>query len=104
MARIRRTSDARDDLTAIWLYVAQHDLPAADRLIEKIEVALRAALRFPQMGQSVDDLRAGVRRIIVGNYQLFYELIPDGIRLLRVYHAARKIEDLFNEGEKQTGT
>lgn len=100
MARIRRTTDARNDLAAIWLYVAQENLPAADRLIRRIEDALKLALSFPMMGQAVDDLRSGVRRITVGNYQLFYEPTPDGIRLLRVFHAARRMEDLFDQGNQ----
>jgi plasmid stabilization system protein ParE len=54
------------------------------------------ALRFPLLGEATDQLRLGSRRLIVGNYQLFYEQTSDGIRLLRVYHAARRIEDLFD--------
>jgi toxin ParE1/3/4 len=95
MARVRRTSDARNDLLSIWLYVAQDNLSAADRLMDEIDHTLQLLLRFPLMGNSVDHLRPGVRRTTVGNYQLFYEPMPDGIRLLRVYHAARQIEDLF---------
>jgi toxin ParE1/3/4 len=95
MARLRRTTDARNDLTAIWLYVAQDNLPAADRLMEEINHTLKLLLRFPLMGDSVDHLRLRARRTIVGNYQLFYEPTADGIRLLRAYHAARRIEDLF---------
>ena len=95
MARIRRTSDARNDLTAIWLYIAQDHLPAADRLMDEINHTLKLLLRFPLMGDAADHLRPGIRRTIVGNYQLFYEPTDDGIRLLRVYHAARRIEDLF---------
>jgi toxin ParE1/3/4 len=95
MTRLRRTSDARNDLTAIWLYVAQENLPAADRLMEEINHTLKLLLRFPLMGDAVDQLRLGARRTTVGNYQLFYEPTADGIRLLRVYHAARRIEDLF---------
>jgi toxin ParE1/3/4 len=95
MARVRRTSDARNDLTAIWLYIAQHDIAAADRLLDEIDRTLKLVSQFPLMGEAVDHLRAGTRRVIVGNYQLFYEPLSDGIRLLRVYHAARSIEDLF---------
>jgi toxin ParE1/3/4 len=95
MTRIRRTSDARNDLTAIWLYIAHDNVPAADRLIDQIEHALKLVLRFPESGEPVEGLRAGVRRTIVGNYQLFYEPTVDGIRILRVYHSARRIEDLF---------
>jgi plasmid stabilization system protein ParE len=96
MARLRRTADARNDLTAIWLNIAGDNLPAADRLMDEIDHTLVLALRFPLMGEAVDHLRAGTRRITVGNYQLFYESSDDGIRLLRVYPAARRIEDLFN--------
>ena len=95
MARLRKTSEARADLTAIWLYIAQDNLPAADRLIAEIDRTLSLLARFPLMGEAVDHLRAGVRRSLVGNYQLFYGPTADGIRLLRVYHAARRIEDLF---------
>jgi toxin ParE1/3/4 len=95
MARLRRTSDARNDLTAIWLYIAQNNLSAADRLMDEINHTLKLLLRFPLMGEAVDHLRPGVRRATIDNYQLFYEPTADGIRLLRVYHAARRIEDLF---------
>lgn len=61
--------------------------------MDEINHALKLLLRFPLMGDSVDQLRLG--RTTVGNYQLFYEPTADGIRLLRVYHAARRIEDLF---------
>jgi toxin ParE1/3/4 len=97
MARLRRTSDARSDLAAIWLYIAQDNTVAADRLMDEIDRKLKLALQFPLMGEAVDQLRPGTRRITVGNYQLFYEPTVDGIRLLRVYHAARRIEDLFNQ-------
>ena len=96
MARLRRTSEARNDLSAIWLYIAQHNLPAADRLMDEIDHALKLVVQFPLMGEAVDHLSSGARRIIVGNYQLFYEPTAEGIRLLRVYHAARRIEDLFS--------
>jgi toxin ParE1/3/4 len=96
MARLQRTLDARNDLTAIWLNIAQDNVPAADRLILEIDCALDRILSFPQMGEAVDHLRLGVRRVTVGNYQLFYESTSDCIRLLRVYHASRRIEDMFD--------
>jgi plasmid stabilization system protein ParE len=47
MARVRRTSDARNDLAAIWLYIAHDNLPAADRLMDDINYNLKLLLRFP---------------------------------------------------------
>jgi toxin ParE1/3/4 len=95
MARIVRTFPARDDLRQIWVYIAQHNLAAADRLIDEIERSLRLLARNPQMGQAVEQYRAGLRQFTAGNYVLFYEPIDGGVRLVRVLHGARKMDELF---------
>jgi toxin ParE1/3/4 len=95
MPRVVRTYPARDDLRQIWLYVAQHNEPAADRLIDKFERTLRMLARHPLMGEAVPHYREGLRRFTVGIYALYYEPIHGGVRLVRVLHGARKIEDLF---------
>jgi toxin ParE1/3/4 len=96
MARVVRSYPARDDLRQIWLYVAQDNLTAADRLIDRFERNLFSLARNPLMGASVDHLRHGLRQFTVGNYVLFYERIDDGIRLVRELHGARKLDDLFD--------
>jgi toxin ParE1/3/4 len=96
MARLLRTADSRDDLTAIWLYIAQDNVTAADRLVQEIDRTLNLLASFPHIGEAVEQLRPATRRFNIGNYQLFYEPIADGIRLLRVFHAARRIEELFD--------
>jgi toxin ParE1/3/4 len=47
------------------------------------------------MGESVSQYRPGLRRFTVGNYVLYYEPIQGGVRLVRVLHGARDIDDLF---------
>jgi toxin ParE1/3/4 len=95
MPRIVRTYPARDDLKQIWLYIAQRNVAATDRLIDKFERTLQSLARYPLMGESVPRYRAGLRRFTVGNYVLYYEPIRDGVRLVRVLHGARNIEELF---------
>jgi toxin ParE1/3/4 len=97
MARVLRTADSRSDLTAIWLYIAQDSVAAADRWIERIDRTLRLLASHPGIGEAVDHLHLGTRRFNVGSYQLFFEPLEDGIRLLRVYHASRRIEELFQD-------
>jgi toxin ParE1/3/4 len=96
MSRLLRTDDSRDDLTAIWPYIAQDNSVAADRLIDEIDRTPNLLFAFPLLGESVEHLRPETRRIMLGHYQAFYEVVPDGIRLLRVNHASRRIEDLFS--------
>jgi toxin ParE1/3/4 len=95
MPRIVRTYPARNDLRQIWLYIGQHNEAAADRLIDKFERTLRMLARHPLMGEAAPHYRTDLRRFTVGNYVLYYEPIQSGVRLVRVLHGARKIEDLF---------
>jgi toxin ParE1/3/4 len=95
MPRIVRTYPARDDLRLIWVYVAQHNVAAADRLIDKFERTLQSLSRHPFMGEAVPQYRLGLRRFSVENYVLFYEPIKGGVRLVRVLHGARDINELF---------
>jgi toxin ParE1/3/4 len=96
MSRIKRTRRALVDVKKIWVYIAERNYVAADALIERIDAALKLLAKNPYMGEAVDHLHPGLRRFTVGNYLLFFEPIDDGIRLLRVVHAARKLDDLFD--------
>jgi toxin ParE1/3/4 len=89
MPRIVRTLPARDDLRQIWLYLGEHNLTAADRVIDKIERTMRSLARYPSMGATVAEFRPGLRRFPVGNYVLYYEPIEGGVRLVRVLHGAQ---------------
>jgi toxin ParE1/3/4 len=95
MPRIIRTHPARDDLLQIWLYVAERSETAADKLIDKFERTLRMLARHPLVGEAVPQYRPSLRRFTVGQYVLYYEPIQSGVRLVRVLHGARKIEDLL---------
>jgi len=52
----------------------------------------------PMLGRSRDELAPGLRSIPLGRYVIFYEVIPDGISIVRVLHGARDLGSLF-EGE-----
>jgi toxin ParE1/3/4 len=79
----------------IWLYIAKENIAAADRMIDRFERNLLTLARYPLMGQSADGYRVGLRQSTVGKYVMFYEPIDDGIRLVRVLHGARKLDELI---------
>lgn len=95
MVRITRSRPARADLREIWLYVAQDSIEAADRLLDRLDRTVRMLANNPGIGERRDDLRAGLRRFVMGNYLVFYETVPGGIRVVRVLHGARRWEDEF---------
>ncbi|MBA3484434.1 MAG: type II toxin-antitoxin system RelE/ParE family toxin [Pirellulales bacterium] len=95
MSGVQRTRRADLDLKQIWLYVAERNYPAADRLIDRMEKTLDLLHQNPLAGESMEHLRPNTRQFTVGNYVLMFEPTPSGIRLLRVAHSSRRMDDLL---------
>ena len=86
MGRIVRSPDAKRDTTQIWVYIAEDNFDAADRLIDLFDEKLNLLAEYPGLGQQRDDLAPGLRSFPVGKYLLFYRPIASGIELVRVLH------------------
>ena len=96
MARILRTQNSYADLEAIWDYIARDDRNAADRLIRQIDEMFERLVETPEMGLRRDELRPGLLcKPVKRKYLIFYETAGDDIRILRILHGARRIEDLL---------
>lgn len=63
MARVERSRPAEEDLLAIANYIAADNPAAAARWLDGIEEKLLSLARLPLMGEAVDDLRPGLRRL-----------------------------------------
>jgi toxin ParE1/3/4 len=94
---INKRPAAEADLLAIWQYVAADNDVAADRLLDRIETALRLLEATPRAGRARPELGPGVRSFVVGRYMLFYGIEGDGLDLYRVLHGARDIGAAFAE-------
>jgi toxin ParE1/3/4 len=95
MPDIRRTAQAEADLIELWLYIAQDNPSAADRLLDEIEDKFLLLAANPQLGPTRPDIAADCRYFPVGRYLILYRLIPDGIEVVRVVQGSRRLEDLF---------
>jgi toxin ParE1/3/4 len=95
MPVIRRTAQAEEDLIDIWLYIAQDNPGAADRLLDEIEEKLSLLADHPQLGPARPDIAEECRYFSVGSYLLLYRIILDGIELVRVVQGSRRLENLF---------
>ena len=93
MARISRSKLARDDLRAIWLYIAQQSVEAADRFLDRLDQTIRIIAESPAIGEPQDHIKPGLRRFVVAQYLVFYETTANGIRVVRVLHGARRWEE-----------
>ncbi len=95
MLKIVRTPAAVRDLEAITDYIAADNLTAALAVYDEIDRLLTRIAEYPEMGEAVDHLSPGLRRLTLGNYLLFYGRADDEIELMRLLHGARDIDQLF---------
>ncbi|MHA6723249.1 type II toxin-antitoxin system RelE/ParE family toxin [Sphingomonas sp. RS2018] len=91
MSTIVRSPEARDDAVDVWLYVAIHDVVAADRLLERFNRRIESLAALPLTGQARDKLGVDLRSVVVGRYVIFYRPLPDGVAIVCILHASRDI-------------
>ena len=67
---MRRTAQAEEDLIDLWLYIAQDNPSAADRLLDEIEEKFSLLADHPQLGPARPDIAEECRYFPVGSYLL----------------------------------
>lgn len=84
------TEPARDDLRAIRQYLEQHSPEQADATVRGlVDHAARAAL-FPRSGRIVPEFGVElIRELIAAPYRIVYEVFPDRVEILAVFHGAQ---------------
>ena len=95
MTRVVLTDSARQDQLDIWLYVAADNPDAADRLLDEIDETLRLLAGAPGLGRARNDIAPGLCYFPVGSYLILYEVLPDGITVVRLVHGARHLSWLL---------
>lgn len=96
MPSVIRSAQSERDLVAIWRYIAEDNPTAAISLLEKLDARIDSLGNHPHMGESQPQFGENTRRIVEGNYLIFYDAFPDAVHVLRVFHGARKLDHLFD--------
>lgn len=86
---------ARDDLLAIYEYIAVDSPLTADRFIDKIERRARRLAASPTVGRPRPELGPGIRSVAMGNYLLLYRIVRGGVQIARVISAHRDLSHLW---------
>ena len=95
MAVIKRTVQADEDLIAIWMYIAQDNPTAADKLLNQIEKKFHLLASNPYLGPARKDIAEDCRYSPVGSYLILYRIILNGIEVVRVIQGSRRLDTLF---------
>jgi len=85
--RLQWSSKALSDLVRLHEFLAAVNKPAAARVIKSLTAATAALVANPRIGEKLHEFEPGeVRRILVGHYEMRYEIVESTIFVLRLWH------------------
>ena len=83
------TETARRDLQRLHDFLAPVDRRAAARATSLLVMGVRKIPRHPRLGQRLAEFEPReVRRLLIGHYEVRYEIRDRDVFVLRVWHAA----------------
>ncbi len=98
MSRYVLSIAAELDLDEIWDYIAQDNIDAADRWIDKLFEAFHSLAKTPRIGHKREDLTAfPVLFWPVGAYLILYRIQEDLIEIVAVTQGARDIPAFLSQ-------
>jgi plasmid stabilization system protein ParE len=85
--KIKWTSKALSDLVRLYEFLAVKDRLAAARTVQSLTVTPDRLLDQARIGEKLEEFDPReVRRIIVGRYEMRYEIQESVISVLRIWH------------------
>jgi plasmid stabilization system protein ParE len=94
VARVLYTPAARTDLLEAWLFVAEENLAAADRMVDTIEHEIDLLAHQPLMGKERPELHSQLRSWPTSTpHIVFYIPESNGITVIRLLHHARDVQN-----------
>ena len=96
MGQLKFRQTAIFDIDDIFDYIAQDNPIRAHSFVGEIEDACRMWSDTPLAGRDRSDISTGLRSFPRGNYVIFFRPMKDGIIIIRVLHAKRDLNQLFD--------
>ena len=88
--------EAKEDLFDIWNYVwLDANAVIADKLLKEIDGACFVLGAWPEYGRARNDVRKGLRSIVVSRYVVFYRVTKNAIEIVRVLDERRDVQTIF---------
>jgi len=85
--QLKWTRKALSDLARLHDFLAPIDRQAATRIVQSLTAAPLRIIEHPRIGERLEEFTPReVRRILVGKYEMRYELQESTIYILRLWH------------------
>ncbi len=88
---IKWTSKALSDINRLYEFLAPADATAAAKIVRSLASAPDILLDQPRLGERLDAFEPReVRRLLVGSYEMRYEIQEYTLYVLRIWHTREK--------------
>ena len=85
---LKWTSKALSDLARLYDFLVPVNKPAATRTVQALTAAPTTLLTNPRIGEKLEEFEPrDVRRILIGHYEMRYEIQASTIYVLRLWHS-----------------
>jgi plasmid stabilization system protein ParE len=87
VVRVRWTSKSLGDIARLHAFLADVNRQAAVKIIRSFTAAARQLREHPRSGEQLEEFAPReVRRLIVGRYEIRYEIAKQEVYILRLWH------------------
>jgi len=84
---LKWTGKALSDLTRLYDFLATVNRDAAARTVQSLTITPASLIANPRIGEKLEEFESReVRRILVGHYEIRYEIQDSTLYVLRLWH------------------
>ena len=84
---LKWTSSARSDLVRLYEFLNSVNASTAVRVVRQLVAGTKRIPAYPRLGVRLAEFEPReVRRILVGNYEIRYEVTDSEVFILRIFH------------------
>jgi plasmid stabilization system protein ParE len=84
---LKWTSKAMSDLARLYEFLAMVNKQAAAHTVKQLTAAPARLISQPRIGEKLDEFDPReVRRILIGHYEMRYEVQSSALYILRIWH------------------
>jgi plasmid stabilization system protein ParE len=85
------TGKALSDLSRLYEFLKPVNQAAAAHAVQALATAPRTLLDYPRIGERLDGFGSReIRRLLVGKYEIRYEVVNGTILILRLWHTRER--------------
>ena len=88
---------ATRDLNQIADYFLTRNLETGEKLFKEFNKKCKNLANFPIMGRSYAYIKPSLRGLPLDGYIIIYQIIDDGVEILRVVSGRQDLESLFTD-------